>query len=162
MLLLCSTFSLTAAQNLPPANLVGVESATVETSGGGLGNGLKGARPEALSATGGSGCKAGTVSTNFNGDRTVLTLIFNDFVADLGPGIPAARNRRFCSVNLKMKIPAGWTFQVSTVDWRGYFDLDRGVRGALGSTYFWSSNKNNKVVFPSLLCPLALSNCASI
>ncbi|KAF2435577.1 hypothetical protein EJ08DRAFT_560907, partial [Tothia fuscella] len=94
----------------------------------------------------GSGCRANSVSTNFNGDRTILTLIFNDFIANFGPGIPAQQNRRFCKVDLKMKVPKGWTFQVNTVDWRGYIDLDRGVRGSLASSYFWSASRGDQVI----------------
>jgi hypothetical protein len=142
---LLSSLILVHAQSLPPAGEVGISSVSVEgNTVGALASGMRGA-PEALAATGGSGCKANSVSTNFNGDRTVLTLIFNDFIASLGPSVPAQQNRRFCSVNLKMKVPKGWTFQVNTVDWRGYVDLDRGVRGTLGSVYFWSAKRDDKV-----------------
>jgi hypothetical protein len=135
----------TLTQSLPPPHLTSVDSIT--TLPGDLSTLSTGARdgPEALSASGGSGCKANSVAHAFNDNRTILTLIFSEFIADLGPGIPLSQNRRFCSVSLKMRVPAGWTFQVNSMDWRGYVDLDRGVRGTLGSTYFWAGKREEKV-----------------
>jgi hypothetical protein len=36
-----------------------------------------------------------------------------------------------------MKVPAGWTFEVAEVNWRGLVDLDKNVRGVLAGQWFW-------------------------
>jgi len=100
---------------------------------------------ESALAIGGTGCSAGTVAPIFADDRSSLTLIFNDMIADIGPGVPKQRNRRHCNVDVAMKVPAGWTFEVAEVNWRGLVDLDKSVRGVLAGRWFWRGEREEKV-----------------
>jgi hypothetical protein len=168
--LLITSLPLSLAQNRPPQGSFGVISSNTDNRAtGSLSAGLPHAEaakggsttPGALMATGGSGCKADSVVTNFNADGTILSLLFSEFAAAIGPNIALQENRRFCSVATKLKVPAGWTLQVEHVDWRGYVDLDRGVRGEFSSSLFWSERRDDRVRFfssfsspsPSLFLP---------
>ncbi|KAE9991846.1 hypothetical protein EG327_010865 [Venturia inaequalis] len=96
---------------------------------------------ESALATGGTGCSTGTVAPIFADDRSSLTLIFNDMIADIGPGVPKQRSRRHCNVDVAMKVPPGWTFEVAEVNWRGLVDVDKGVRGVLAGQWYWDGEK---------------------
>ncbi|KAF2401987.1 hypothetical protein EJ06DRAFT_370918 [Trichodelitschia bisporula] len=136
-----------AQQRLPPAKDVTVHSTRAhgskppaEFSAQSLSDGLD----DDDISLGGTGCRSDSVGTAFNSNRTLLTLIFDDFVAEIGPNIPVQKSRRFCTVSLKMAVPTGWTFQVEKADWRGHYDLDRGVRGALVASYYFTAQQQEK------------------
>ncbi|RKO90689.1 hypothetical protein BDK51DRAFT_25448 [Blyttiomyces helicus] len=86
---------------------------------------------------GGTGCPQGTVSQNFNDDRTGWTLIFDEFVANAGPGQPIFADRQNCQLSINVHLPAGWQYSVSTVDYRGFIQLDPNVIASQQSTYFF-------------------------
>ncbi|RKO89748.1 hypothetical protein BDK51DRAFT_11514, partial [Blyttiomyces helicus] len=86
---------------------------------------------------GGTGCPQGSVSQNFNDDRTGFTLIFDQFVAFAGPDVPLQQDRQNCQLSVNIHIPAGWQFSVGTVDYRGFIQLDEGVRASQQSQYFF-------------------------
>ena len=78
----------------------------------------------------GSGCPLGTVGQSLSDDRTTFTMIFDNFIATLGPGMPITENRKNCLVAIKVHTPPGTTWAASVVDRRGYMQLAAGVRGA--------------------------------
>src|SRR5690242_2282373 len=80
-----------------------------------LGAGTSSATPDPNTITikklsyGGTGCPAGTASVNLSEDATSFTLIFDQFLAQIGPGIPLAESRKNCQVNLTLHVPQGFT-----------------------------------------------------
>ncbi|KAJ3410697.1 hypothetical protein HDV05_003469 [Chytridiales sp. JEL 0842] len=86
---------------------------------------------------GGSGCPQGTVSKNFNADRTAFTLIFDSYIASIGAGVPLTESRKNCQLNVDLRIPQGWQYSLGTVDYRGYWDLDTGVVGTSSAIYYF-------------------------
>jgi len=87
---------------------------------------------------GGSGCPQGSVSTIFSGDLTTLTMIFDSYIASLGPDIAVTENRKNCQLNLDVRYPAGFQYSIFSADYRGYAKLDAGVTGVQKSTYYFS------------------------
>jgi Domain of unknown function (DUF4360) len=57
---------------------------------------------------GGSGCPAGTLSKAISDDKQLITLLFDQYEVESGPGIPPSKNRAACQLNLKMHFPQGW------------------------------------------------------
>src|SRR3954463_5604665 len=55
----------------------------------------------------GSGCPQGTVGQSLSGDRQTFTLIFDNFVASKGPGVPITENRKNCLLVLSTHTPDG-------------------------------------------------------
>jgi hypothetical protein len=78
---------------------------------------------------GGTGCPQGTVAHAMANDRQSMTLIFDQFIASIGPGIENREARKNCTINVNLHVPQGWSYAIGTFDFRGYVQLDAGVRG---------------------------------
>ena len=87
---------------------------------------------------GGSGCPQGTVGKSLSDDRTTLTLIFDRYVATLGPDIPITENRKNCQLNVKLHFPQGWSYSIVTTDFQGFVQADHGVHAQRKSTYYFA------------------------
>ncbi len=85
----------------------------------------------------GSGCPAGTVSQNVAPDLKAFTLLFDSYIAEVGPGIPLNQSRKNCQVAVDLDFPQGWSYSLMTVDYRGYAALDAGVRGEQSAAYYF-------------------------
>ena len=101
----------------------------------------------------GTGCPAGSVSSQLGDNATVVNLSFDNYVASAGPGTKPADHRKNCNVNLKLHFPQGYSYTVATTDFRGYVDLDRTCSAQLGADY-WFSGEQDQVgpalfLFPS-------------
>ncbi len=86
----------------------------------------------------GSGCPAGSVANTTSTDKTILTLLYSDYVASIGPGTNLADHRKNCQVTLDVKYPGGFQFSIFSADYRGYENLAKGVTGEQLSTYYFS------------------------
>lgn len=87
---------------------------------------------------GGTGCPQGSVGDYISDDRQTFTLIFDSYVASIGPGVPATENRKNCQLNLDLQYPSGFQYSVFTTQFRGYAALDKGVSGLQKATYYFS------------------------
>ncbi|KAI8935632.1 hypothetical protein NX059_007160 [Plenodomus lindquistii] len=88
----------------------------------------------------GSGCKKGSVSVNLAADNSAMTIIFDKFVAADGPKAIYTETRALCKVDIGMKY-AGWAFDISSADFRGYVWLEKGVNASLVSRWKWIDKK---------------------
>lgn len=104
---------------------------------------------------GGTGCPQGSVGSFISDDRqtwvskdvivvvdayppTRFTLIFDSYVASIGPTVAATENRKNCQLNLDLQYPSGFQYSVFTTQFRGYAALDKGVQGTQKATYYFS------------------------
>lgn len=91
---------------------------------------------------GGNGCPQGTVGKAFSSDKTLITLFFDKYIAESGPGVSPSKNRAACQLNLKMNFPQGWQFGVFKADYRGYVGLPEKTRGYSKATYYFSGDRS--------------------
>ncbi|KAH9861035.1 hypothetical protein IAQ61_010771 [Plenodomus lingam] len=87
---------------------------------------------------GGTGCPQGTVSSTILGHRDTVTLIFDEYVASIGPGIAVTEQRKNCQLNIALDYPGGFQYSILSADYRGYASIQKGVQGTLKSTYYFS------------------------
>jgi hypothetical protein len=85
----------------------------------------------------GSGCPAGTVAENVSSDLKAFTLLFDSYIAEIGPGISARENRKNCQVLVDLDFPGGWSYSIVDVDYRGYVSAERGVTATQASAYYF-------------------------
>jgi hypothetical protein len=85
----------------------------------------------------GSGCPAGSVAGNVSQDLTAFTLLFDQYIAEVGPGVPFSEKRKNCQLNIDFDFPQGWSYSLLTLDYRGYVSLDPRVTGTQQSSYYF-------------------------
>ncbi|MGP4110754.1 DUF4360 domain-containing protein [Streptomyces sp. 4N509B] len=85
----------------------------------------------------GSGCPAGTAAVAVNADNTAFTVTYSDYLAIAGGGASAADFRKNCQLSLTVDVPAGFTYAISTVDYRGYASIADGASGFQQASYYY-------------------------
>jgi hypothetical protein len=88
----------------------------------------------------GSGCPAGTVAQNISPDRQAFTLLFDSYIAQVGPGVPFTEKRKNCQINVDLDFPNGWSYTLMTLDYRGYVALEAKVTGLQQSKYYFQGS----------------------
>jgi hypothetical protein len=106
-------------------------------------------------AYGGSGCPAGSVAQSFAADRQSFTLIFDQFIASQGTGVPVTNNRKNCQISLNLHLPVGIQVSVGTVDYRGYVQLPAGVTATQGAIYSFVGHPGQNNSSTSFTGPVA-------
>lgn len=103
----------------------------------------------------GTGCPAGTVMQNISPDYQAFTLEFDSFNAESGPGLSLSRSRKNCSIVLSLDHPAGWSYTVDTVDYRGYVSLDSNVQATQKSSYYFQGQSATASLQTSFTGPIS-------
>ncbi|MFY7930089.1 MAG: DUF4360 domain-containing protein [Oligoflexus sp.] len=85
----------------------------------------------------GTGCPLGTVAENISADGKAFTVTFSEFFAEVGPGLPLSSGRRNCNLTAVLAVPAGWQFTVGDFFYRGFMDIDAGIRAEHTTNYFF-------------------------
>ncbi|TAQ88240.1 hypothetical protein B7494_g3415 [Chlorociboria aeruginascens] len=88
---------------------------------------------------GGTGCPQGSLGSFISSDRQSFTLIFDQYVASIGPGIAITENRQNCQLNIDLQYPSGFQYSVFSTIYRGFVDLDPGVSATQGSVFYFTS-----------------------
>lgn len=78
------------------------------------------------------------MSAQLNNDKTLVTIIFDAYIASIGPGIGLTEQRKNCQLNIDIRYPGGFQYSVLSADYRGYASIQKGVTGTLKSTYYFS------------------------
>ena len=89
----------------------------------------------------GTGCPAGTVAESLADDNQAFTLIFDDFVAEVGPFVSRRESRKFCQMNLALSYTPGWSFAVIELDTRGYVGLDKKVKATEKTSFYFQGSE---------------------
>jgi hypothetical protein len=89
-------------------------------------------------ATGrGDGCPAGTMQAFITSDGEAMTVLFDQYTASYvhKPDQKITENRKKCTLTVGLHVPAGFTVAISRVEYRGFMNLDAGIRAQQLSTY---------------------------
>jgi hypothetical protein len=89
----------------------------------------------------GTGCPPGSVSADLGEAATILSLSFSEYVAMTGKNTKAADARKNCNVRVKLHYPQGFTYTVSTTDYRGHAKIPAQCKGTLSANYFFSGQQ---------------------
>lgn len=102
----------------------------------------------------GSGCPAGTVAANVSSDASAFDLLFDSFVAEAGPGVPLMESRKLCTINLDLSIPQGWSYAVSSVQTRGFANLESGTSATQMNRYYFQGSASTATFRSTMNGPL--------
>ena len=100
----------------------------------------------------GSGCPRGSATVS-QLSSSAFTVRYSKFVAASGDGSSPIDFRKNCQLNTLVGIPAGWTFGVGEVDYRGYAHLGKGARGMVGAYYYFAGQTGTTAQSHQILGP---------
>jgi hypothetical protein len=92
---------------------------------------------------GGSGCPVDSVGASFSADYQYLTIIFDQYGAEIGQGVESPKKRLFCHLVLQLDFPAGLSYALVDLTYRGFADLDMGINASQTSTYYFQGFKKD-------------------
>ena len=81
-------------------------------------------------------------------------LLFDNYIAEVGPGVSAREKRKNCQINVTLDFPHGWTFAIADVDYRGYASLERGVTGLQQAAYYFQGESQTGTLKTTLRGPV--------
>jgi len=83
----------------------------------------------------GPACPAGTVDISLVADNTRFIVIFDVFNVEAGPDAPLTESSKFCNLLIYPDYPAGWTWTVASIAYRGNAILSEAVKGRFRARY---------------------------
>lgn len=90
-----------------------------------------------LISANGSGCPAGSTEVSQASDTT-FTVTYDQYTAAAGDGTLPQNSRKNCQLNVQVGVPSGWTFGITSVDYRGYARLGPVGYGTLAASYYYA------------------------
>lgn len=85
----------------------------------------------------GSGCRAGTAAVAVSPDNKAFTVTYSEFMAQVGPQALPTDFRKNCQLNLRVNVPSGFTYGISSTDYRGFAHLERGATALERANYYF-------------------------
>jgi len=85
---------------------------------------------------GGTGCPQGTATPIISDDGEAFTVIFDNYIATLGPYVPITENRKFCQLDVELDVPQGLSFALGALTYRGFATIDKKVEAKIKTTYY--------------------------
>lgn len=67
-----------------------------------------------------------------------MTLVYDAYVASIGPNVPVTEQRKNCQLTVELEYPGGFQYSIMSADYRGYANIEKGVSGTLKSTYYFA------------------------
>lgn len=89
-------------------------------------------------AYGGNGCPNGTASVALSPDSKSLSIIFDQFLTEAGPGSGKTIDRKSCNIAVPVHVPQGLSISVLAVDYRGFVSLPSLAQATLTAEYFFA------------------------
>lgn len=83
----------------------------------------------------GNGCPAGTMSVIFAPDNLSFSILFDQFVAEVGNTSRQKKDVMACNAVIPMEIPEGMQMEITRVDYRGFVAIPQGGRAVLHSIF---------------------------
>src|SRR5438128_1524976 len=72
----------------------------------------------------GTGCKPKSTAVAVSPDNTAFTVTYSDYLAQVGVGAKPADSKKRCNLNLRVRVPQGFTYAVAQADYRGFAHLE--------------------------------------
>jgi hypothetical protein len=103
----------------------------------------------------GSGCPAGTAKVETSADNSSFAVSYSDYLAADGAGAAPTDIRKNCQLNLRVNVPAGFTFAIARADYAGFASLAAGAVGEQLASYYFTGNSETAQVGHDFTGPLS-------
>lgn len=108
---------------------------------------------EVVSANG-SGCPRGSADVTASPDNKAFTVTYSQFTAQVGPGSKAIDFRKNCQLALNVRVPQGFTYAITSTDYRGFAHLERGASAYQSANYYFQGERQNSRVRHNFAGPM--------
>jgi len=102
----------------------------------------------------GSGCPAGTAAVAVSLDNEAFTVTYSSYLAMVGVGAKPTDIRKNCQLSIQVHVPAGFTYAIAQVDYRGYGYLEDGAIGIERANYYFQGSSATPYVAHTFTGPL--------
>lgn len=92
----------------------------------------------------GSGCPQGSMASVLSPDNTQLSLLFDQYIVEAGGGSGERRAQKTCTLDIPLKVPAGFQAAVIKLDYRGYNYLPDRARAKYQVIYSFVDSQSGK------------------
>jgi len=92
---------------------------------------------------GGNGCPQGSIGANIGGGGTLMSIAYDKFIAQSGPGLSMSDHTKFCQLTLDIHVPQGVQFSIMQTDFRGYCAIPKGLSAYQKATYYFTGQTND-------------------
>lgn len=86
-------------------------------------------------AYGGTGCPAGSASVSLTDDQSILSVLFDSFVAQAPTDMNANFDRKSCNLRIPVSVGPGYQVALIAFDYRGFAAIPSGGRGQFEARY---------------------------
>jgi hypothetical protein len=83
----------------------------------------------------GSGCRPGSATVAVSADNSAFTVTYSGYLVQTGADAKKKDLLKNCTLKLKVGVPKGFTYTISSIDYRGYAQLGSGATGRMGADY---------------------------
>jgi hypothetical protein len=90
---------------------------------------------------GGNGCPAGSASVTLSPDQKSLSLIFDQFMVEVGNSVGKKMDRKSCNIAIPVHVPQGISLSIVDVDYRGFNSLPSGATSRFSAEYFFAGSR---------------------
>ncbi|MGW4029965.1 DUF4360 domain-containing protein [Streptomyces sp. NPDC004838] len=88
----------------------------------------------------GSGCRPGSAAVAVAEDNTAFTVTYSEYLAKVGVGTTPTDFRKNCQLSLIVHVPQGFTYAVTSTDYRGFASLENGAVGTQKASYYFQGS----------------------
>ncbi|WUI02660.1 DUF4360 domain-containing protein [Spirillospora sp. NBC_00431] len=90
-----------------------------------------------IASLNGPGCLAGTVGVALVPRRDDFTVTYADYLVQAGGSSTPTDARKYCHIALKVHVPQGFAYAISSTTYRGYAWLETGVNATQSAGYYF-------------------------
>ena len=90
-----------------------------------------------LLSANGSGCPPQSTAVS-QATSSEFTITYSQYIATAGDGAGPLDFRKNCQLDVSVGVPAGWTYGILEVDYRGFAFMDKDAHGTLAAAYYFA------------------------
>lgn len=103
----------------------------------------------------GSGCPSGTATAITSRDGRSLTVTYDGYYVWRGDGAAATDFRRNCQISMQVTAPEGYTYSISSADYRGFAYLAEGATATQIASYYFQGSSNTTALRHNFTGPMS-------
>ncbi|TDD98108.1 DUF4360 domain-containing protein [Actinomadura rubrisoli] len=110
-----------------------------------------------IATVNGSGCPPETVAIALSAGHDAFTVTYSKYLAQAGGASAPTDARKNCQINMIVHVPPGFTYAISSTDYRGYAGLQKGANATQLASYYFHGDPRPRQYSHSLSGPYKMS-----